>query len=52
MKEVKRLSNAVLEILNKKSVAKAIGEAHVFGASSHAIQKAILPEMLELGFTS
>jgi hypothetical protein len=52
LKEVKRLSNAVLEILNKKSVVKAIGDAHVFGASSHSIQKAILAEMLELGFTS
>jgi len=52
LKEVKRLSDAVLEILNKKSVVKAIGDAHVFGASSHSIQKAILPEMLELGFTS
>ena len=52
LKEVKRLSDAVLEILNKKSVIKAISAAHVFGASSHSIQKAILPEMLELGFTS
>ena len=50
--EVKRLSSAVFEILNKKSVVKAISKAHVFGASSHTIQKAILPEMLELGFTS
>jgi hypothetical protein len=50
--EVKRLSSVVFEILNKKSVVKAISKAHVFGASSHTIQKAILPEMLELGFTS
>jgi hypothetical protein len=52
LKEVKRLSDLVFEILNKKSVVKAISDAHVFGASSHSIQKAILPEMLELGFTS
>ena len=49
---VKRLSDAVLGILNQKSVVEAIGKAHVFGASSHSIQKAILPQMLELGFTS
>ena len=52
LKEVKKLSDSVFEILNKKSVVKAIGDAHVFGASSHSIQRAILPEMLELGFTS
>ena len=49
---VKRLSDAVLGILNQKSVIEAISKAHVFGASSHSIQKAILPQMLELGFTS
>lgn len=52
LKEVKRLSDAVIEILNKKAVVDAISKAHVFGASSHKIQTAILPHMLELGFTS
>ena len=52
LKEVLGLSNKVLEILNKKSVREAISEAHVFGASSHKIQKTILPEMLSLGFSS
>ena len=51
-REVSKLANSVLEILNKKSVKDAISKAHVFGASSHTIQKAILPQMLELGFTS
>jgi len=52
LREVKELSDSVFEILNKKSIVEAITDAHVFGASSHSIQKAILPEMLELGFTS
>ena len=52
LREVKKLSDSVFEILNKKSIIEAITDAHVFGASSHSIQKAILPEMLELGFTS
>ena len=51
-REVSKLANSVLEILNKKSVKDAISKAHVFGASSHTIQKAILPEVLELGFSS
>ncbi len=51
-REVSKLANSVLEILNNKSVKDAIAKAHVFGASSHTIQKAILPQMLELGFTS
>ena len=51
-REVSKLANSVLEILNYKSVKDAIAKAHVFGASSHTIQKAILPQMLELGFTS
>ena len=51
-REVSKLANSVLEILNKKSVKDAISEAHVFGASSHTIQKAILPQVLELGFSS
>ena len=51
-REVTKLANSVLEILNNKSVKDAIAKAHVFGASSHTIQKAILPQMLELGFTS
>ena len=51
-REVSKLANSVLEILNNKSVKDAISKAHVFGASSHSIQKAILPQMLELGFTS
>ena len=51
-REVSKLANSVLEILNKKSVIDAISEAHVFGASSHTIQKAILPQLLELGFSS
>ena len=51
-REVTKLANSVLEILNNKSVKDAIAKAHVFGASSHTIQKAILPQMLELGFSS
>ena len=51
-REVSKLANSVLEILNKKSVKDARSKAHVFGASSHTIQKAILPEVLELGFSS
>ena len=51
-REVSKLANSVVEILNKKSVKDAISKAHVFGASSHTIQKAILPEVLELGFSS
>ena len=51
-REVSKLANSVLEILNKKSVKDAISKAHVFGASSHTIQKAILPQVLELGFSS
>jgi hypothetical protein len=51
-REVSKLANSVLEILNNKSVKDAIAKAHVFGASSHTIQKAILPQMLELGFSS
>ena len=51
-REVSKLANSVLEILNKKSAKDAISKAHVFGASSHTIQKAILPEVLELGFSS
>ena len=51
-REVSKSANSVLEILNKKSVKDAISEAHVFGASSHTIQKAILPSVLELGFSS
>ena len=51
-REVTKLANSVLEILNNKSVMDAIAKAHVFGASSHTIQKAILPQMLELGFSS
>ena len=51
-REVSKLANSVLEILNYKSVKDVIAKAHVFGASSHTIQKAILPQMLELGFTS
>ena len=42
----------MFEILNKDEILKSISKAHVFGASSHTIQKAILPEMLTLGFTS
>lgn len=52
LKEVSKLANSVLEILNKDEILKSISKAHVFGASSHTIQKAILPEMLTLGFTS
>ena len=51
-REVSKLANSVLEILNKKSVKDAISKAHVFGASSHTIQEAILPHVLELGFSS
>ena len=51
-REVSKLANSVLEILNKKSVKDVISKAHVFGASSHTIQKAILPQVLELGFSS
>ena len=51
-REVSKLANSVFEILNKKSVKDAISKAHVFGASSHTIQKAILPQVLELGFSS
>ena len=52
LREVSKLANQVLSVLDNKSVSNAIHEAHVFGASSHSIQKAILPQMLELGFTS
>ena len=52
LKEVSKLANAVLEILNKDEILESISNAHVFGASSHTIQKAILPEVLALGFTS
>jgi len=52
LREVSKLANSVFEILNKKSVKDAISKAHVFGASSHTIQKAILPQVLELGFSS
>ena len=51
-REVSKLANSVFEILNKKSVKDAISKAHVFGASSHTIQKAIFPQVLELGFSS
>ena len=51
-REVSKLANSVFGILNKKSVKDAISKAHVFGASSHTIQKAILPQVLELGFSS
>jgi hypothetical protein len=51
-REVSKLANSVFEILNKKSVKDAISKAHVFGASSHTIQKAILAQVLELGFSS
>ena len=51
-REVSKLANSVLEILNYKSVKDAIAKAHVFGASSHTIQKAILPQVLDLGFSS
>jgi len=50
--EVSRLAKSVLQILGTPQIENAIHKAHVFGASSHAIQKAILPQMLELGFTS
>jgi len=50
--EVVKTAQAVLEILNRKSIQEKISQAHVFGASSHTIQKAILPQMLELGFSS
>ena len=51
-REVSKVANSVFKILNKKSVKDAISKAHVFGASSHTIQKAILPQVLELGFSS
>ena len=51
-REVSKLANSVFEILNKKSVKDSISKAHVFGASSHTIQKAILAQVLELGFSS
>jgi len=50
--EVAKTAQAILEILNRKSIQEKISLAHVFGASSHTIQKAILPQMLELGFSS
>jgi hypothetical protein len=50
--EVAKTAQAILEILNRKSILEKISQAHVFGASSHTIQKAILPQMLELGFSS
>ena len=51
-REVSKLANSVLGILNQKLVKEAISKAHVFGASSHTIQKAILPQVLDLGFSS
>ena len=50
--EVSDLAKKVYEILGKSSVKDEISKAHVFGASSHSIQKAILPEMIGLGFAS
>jgi hypothetical protein len=50
--EVRELANQVLQALNKDVVRQAIAGAHVFNASSHAIQAAILDEMDKLGFTS
>lgn len=50
--EVRNLANAVLEILSTPKASKAIADAHVFNASSHAIQAVILDEMIHLGFSS
>jgi hypothetical protein len=52
LREVSELAQRVFENLNAKSVQDEIYKAHVFGASSHSIQKAILPRMLDLGFSS
>ena len=49
---VRRIAKDVRKILESAEIKKLISEAHVFHASSHAIQSAILPEMLKLGFSS
>lgn len=50
--EVRRLAKSVLQALSTERASEAIANAHVFNASSHAIQAVILDEMLELGFSS
>jgi hypothetical protein len=52
LEAVQELIARVSEILTSEKVREAIQSAHVFNASSHAIQAAILDEMLDLGFTS
>jgi len=52
LESVRRIANEVQGILESNEIQKLISEAHVFHASSHDIQSAILPEMLQLGFTS
>lgn len=50
--EVRQLAKAVLNVLSTEKASKAIADAHVFNASSHAIQAVILDEMMQLGFSS
>ncbi len=49
---VKKAAEQLRVILSSTEIRKAIADAHQFGASSHAIQKAISSKILELGFTT
>jgi hypothetical protein len=49
---VKELAQKVIEVLGKPEIRSAIQEVHKVGATSHAIQAAILKDMKNLGFSS
>ena len=50
--EVLQVASSVRKILTSKKIQDEISKVHVFGASSHSVQAAILPNLLEIGFTS
>ena len=49
--EVERIAGRFLEFLKQPETQESIKVVHTFGASSVAVQKAILPGAIDLGFT-
>lgn len=51
-RDVQGLAHKVLRVLGQPDIRMAIQEVHKVGATSHAIQGAILKDMATLGFSS